>query len=143
MPEPEEEYEDEPRTLATKSVLFALAGAFILTAVLAVYVRTRKPSQTASSAGIVEGDWKASLEHLAAAFDTRCQGLDTRFEQLAEQVLMMGASPMGAPAVPAAVSLPVEQMQDIDPDLMQPPPPPQVGALEPPPPGPAAVSMNS
>ena len=99
----------------------------------------KAPASTASSAGIVEGDWQASLEHLAAAFDLRCQGLDTRLEQLAEALVSANAG--NAPSAPAAVSLPTVPIQEVDPDLMQPPPQPQVGAFEPPPPQPAAVSM--
>jgi len=121
-----------------------VAGVSVIALTLALVLlraaRAQKPpAVTAENPGIVDGDWRASLEHLAAAFDMRCQGLDTRLEQLAESIVMMNAG--NAPSVPAAVSLPTPTIVEHDADLMQPPPQPQVGALEPPPPSPAAVSM--
>ena len=120
-----------------------VAGVSVVALSIALVIlraaRAAKPTGIAENPGIVEGDWKASLEHLAAAFDVRCQGLDARIEQLVEALVSANAG--NAPAVPAAVSLPTVPIADVDADLMQPPPQPQVGALEPPPPSPAAVSM--
>lgn len=138
--------EEEVEPAGPNRTVLIIAGCSVIALTVAlVFLRAARASKQPApqtNAGIVDGDWKASLEHLAAAFDVRCNGLDTRLEQLAEALVIATApGPMAAPAMPAAVSMPTEQIAEIDPALLTPPPPPQVGALEPPPPQSAAVSM--
>lgn len=139
---PDLEYESDP-VGPNRTVLIVAGGAVLALSIALVILRAArakpKPTENPLYSDEVSPAVRASIEHLAAAFDLRFVGVDTRLEQLAEALVANNAG--NAPATPAAVSLPTNPIADIDPDLMQPPPQPQVGALEPPPPQPASVSM--
>lgn len=126
---------DSPRPIDRRVLLVglgALTGLAILLAFASRFAASRQPGQTINP-GIVDGDWQASLEHLAAAFEVRLQGIEVRLDDLAGmRVAGQTAAPSMPPnpIVPGASTNGESSMQH-----------PDVGAMEPPPPAPAAVSL--
>lgn len=131
-----DEYDDDQPLGVDRRVLLVGLGAFAglaLLLALAARATARRPVTLRDNPGIVEGDWQASLEHLAQAFELRLQGIEVRLDDLAGmRVVGQVATPSmpPPPMSPGSTSNGESSMAH-----------PEVGAMEPPPPGPAAVSV--
>lgn len=122
-----------------KTLVIALGAVGLLALTIAIVRATRKaanaPIDGTAQAAMDAGDWRATVQHLAAAMEQRFHGVE---EQLDEIRAQMGQPAPSAPPAPAAVSDVVGAPPIIE---RVPPDPASVGATEPPPPAPAAVSL--
>lgn len=120
-----------------KTLVIALAAVGLL-ALTVVIVRATKRQTNALDGSAQEamdaGDWRATVQHLAAAMEQRFSGIEQRLDEL-------GGQP--APTQPPATAAVSDIVPPGGAPIIErvPPDPSIVGAVEPPPPAPAAVSM--
>jgi hypothetical protein len=126
--------QDAPGPLSTKALLIGLGGLAVIAAVLIAVRATRaKPSALLPDGS---DNWQESLNHFAAAVQTRLDGLQSRVDDLAREPQPAPTSvPVGNGATPdPIVDGPI--IERVPPDVSS------IGAdTAGAPPGPAAVSM--
>lgn len=136
IPITDDDTPDEPLGLAVdRKVLIALVGLAGVAFLLALLRGRQKlhPVQdewTPENPGLVDGDWQASLEHLAAAWELRIAGIESRLDDAAAAKVAHAAAtsmvptPLVSPGSDDHVTIPIVE-----------------GADQGPPPAPAAVSV--
>lgn len=129
---------DEPLGLAVDRKIILALVALGMTALLLGLLRGRQKRQatavqdewTPENPGLVDGDWQASLEHLAAAWELRIAGIESRLDDAAAAKVAHAAAtsmvptPLVSPGSDDHVTIPIVE-----------------GADQGPPPAPAAVSV--
>lgn len=139
MDENEIEVVEDDSTPDRRTLVIALAAVGLLALTVVIVRATRKAANLPLNAqdAMAAGDWRSSIEHLAAAFNQRCMGIEEQLDDI--RAALGQPTPSSAPP-PAATSMP-EDDGTAGPILRVPPDPSIIGATEPPPPAPASVSM--
>ena len=137
-PVPQDDDETVPLLADRKPLLLILGGMSViaLTLMLVLRAQQRKGSVSQTIGQVpMDGDWKVSMEHLAANFDIRLQGIDRRIDELVNDRVAQAAAT-------AAYSMPAEPLNGDNgtPTVERIPPVVATGPESAPPP-PAAVSM--
>jgi hypothetical protein len=94
--------DDDAPASHTKALLIGLAGLGVIALVLVAVRATRAPQQPNPVLSDVplDGDWRTSLQHLADAFQARCDGLEARLDDLvSERVRAAATSTVAEPLV--------------------------------------------
>jgi hypothetical protein len=93
-------YDETTPGLDRKALLLILGGMAIIAVTLAVVqARMKRPVPTTLSGIPDDADWRVSLEHLAAAFDYRLGGIDSRLDELVNDKVAQRAAAYSAPPV--------------------------------------------